>query len=260
MVGSAAVFGGGGPASAATSAQSRTVQASAAAAMKLVFSSSFTGTKPNTKIWATCYWGAPKAGCTNFGNGAKEKQWYLASQDRVSNGTLLLVAQNKPTAGLDANGKPKTYTCRSGMVTTDPSFHFRYGLVQITAQIPYNTGLWAGLWLAASNHRWPPEIDVLEHWHFDKQAKVYLHPASGPRQGGPIYTPGNLSRGWHNFRLNWTKTSLTWSIDGIKVFSTTTNIPQQSMYLIATLADDVIGPGACTGTLAIKSVKVWQQA
>jgi beta-glucanase (GH16 family) len=254
-VGSVAVVGGGA-ANAASGAQS---SPSLPATTKLVFSSSFTGTKVNPKIWATCYWGA-KGGCTNFGNGAKEKEWYLPSQVRVSNGTLLLVAQHKATAGLDANGRPKTYSCRSGMVTTDPGFHFRYGLIQVTAQIPYNTGLWAGLWLAASNHRWPPEIDLLEHWHFDKQAKVYLHPVSGVRQGGPVYTPGNLSRGWHNFRLNWTKTSLTWSIDGITVFKTTTDIPQQSMYLIATLADDQLTTGSCNGTLAIKSVKVWQQS
>jgi beta-glucanase (GH16 family) len=258
-VGSAAVAGGGS-ASAASAAQSRPAQASLTAGMRLAFSSSFTGTKVNTKIWATCYWGASKAGCTNFGNGTKEKEWYLASQDRVSNGTLLLVAQHKATAGLDPNGKPKTYACRSGMVTTDPGFHFKYGMVQVTAQIPYNTGLWAGLWLAAANHNWPPEIDVLEHWHFDKQAKVYLHPVTGARQGGPVYTPGNLSRGWHNFRLYWTKTRLTWSIDGITVFTTTTDIPQQSMYLIATLADDQTTAGSCTGTLAIKSVKVWQQS
>ncbi len=256
-VASAAVLGGG-PARATATAQPRPALASLTAGMRLAFSPSFGGTRLNTKIWGTCFWWAPKAGCTNFGNGAEEKQWYLAAEDQVRTGTLLLVAQHKPTAGLTASGQRTTYTCRSGMVTTDPGFHFKYGLVQITARIPYNTGLWPGLWLAAANHKWPPEIDILEHWHFDKQAKVYLHPATGPRQGGPVYTPGNLSRGWHNFRLNWTKSRLTWSIDGIQVFTTTKNIPQQPMYLVVTLADDSTVAGSCTGTLAIKSVKVWE--
>lgn len=233
---------------------------------KLTFSSNFTGSVVNTKVWATCYWWVkPGQGCTNYGTGS-ELEWYQPSQIEVKDGILHLLAERTKTAGLDSKGNPKTYACRSGMVTTAPSFNFKYGLVQITARIPYNKELWPALWLVASNHKWPPEVDILEHWNTDLNAKIYLHPKTGARQGGPIYTPGNLSKGWHTFRLYWTKTQLTWFIDGVQVFTTKTGIPQQDMYLIMNIADTAAGtsaglgtgPGICTGNMAIKSVKVWQ--
>jgi beta-glucanase (GH16 family) len=227
------------------------------AGWKLTFNGSFPGTKLNTKTWATCFWWST-GGCTNYGNDNQDKEWYQPSQVQVSGGALHLVAQHVATTGQTAKGAPATYSCRSGMVTSYPGFSFEYGYVQIVARIPYNTGLWPAFWLAAADRGWPPEIDILEHWNLDQQARVYLHPTAGPRQGGPVDTPANLSQGWHTISLSWTKTSLTWYIDGVSVFTTTTNIPRQAMYLVANLADVSTGAGSCTGQMLVQSVKVWQ--
>jgi beta-glucanase (GH16 family) len=220
----------------------------------MTLDATFSGTKLNTKLWATCYWWSLN-GCTN--NPKLEKEWYLPSQVKVSDGALHLVAKQKATYGKNSKGKPETYSCRSGMVTSAPGFNFKYGLVQVVAQIPYGPGLWPALWLAASNHQWPPEIDILEHWNSQPQAKVYVHPVGAHYFGGAVFTPGNLSKGWHTFRLLWNKTSMTWYIDGVKVYSTKSHVPQQAMYFIANLADTTAKAGACTGSMAIKSVKVW---
>jgi beta-glucanase (GH16 family) len=222
---------------------------------KLEFNSNFTGNELDKSIWGTCYPWAPN-GCTNFGND-NEKEWYQASQVQMKNGILNLIAQRAPTSGYNARNAPKEYACRSGMVTTDPGFHFVYGYVQVIARIPYGAGLWAALWLAAANRKWPPEIDILEHWASDADAKVYLHPKVGTVHGGPVNTP-DISKGWHSFTLYWTKSRVAWGIDGRQVFTITKGIPQQSMYLIANLADTNSRPGNCSGTMLIKSVKVWQ--
>lgn len=229
------------------------------ASWNLTFSSSFAGTQLDTKTWATCFpWALPQAGgCANYGNSGQNKEWYLPSQVQVSGGVLHLVAQAEPTAGLTQQGTAKEYACRSGMVTTFPSFQFEYGYVQVIAKIPFGKGLWPALWLAAANEQWPPEIDLLEHWGTDDYGKVYLHPAAGPRQGGPKSMPG-LANGWHTFTLSWTQSRLTWYYDDTQVFSTTTGIPQQPMYLLANLADFDTSPGGCSGQFLIKSVKVWQ--
>jgi len=251
--------GGAAPAKAAVLTAAAAPPASVPKGWKLTFSSNFSGTKLNSKVWATCFWwAAPGAGCTNYGNGTEDKEWYQPSQVQLSGGVLRLAAQHKATAGRTSKGKPQVYSCRSGMVTTDPGFRFEYGLVQVTARIPYNTGLWSGIWLAAASHKWPPETDLLEHWNSEQQAKVYLHPTTGARQGGPVFTPGNLSQGWHTLRLYWTKSLLAWYIDGVPVFTTTTRIPQQAMYLIMNLADISTAAGSCNGTMLVKSVKVWQ--
>ena len=226
---------------------------------KLAFDSNFSGPTLDTSVWATCYWFASTgSGCTNTGNNNEEKEWYQASQDQLNGGVLDLVAKHEPTDGTSAKGKPEVYTCRSGMVTTEPSFNFEYGYVQMVARLPYNNGLWPAFWLAASNKKWPPEIDIFEHWDSETNTGAYLHPLNGVRQGGRVQSMSNLSKGWHTFTLSWTKNKLTWYIDNYQVFSTTTQIPRQDMYLIANVADTSTAATACTGTMQIKSIKVWQ--
>lgn len=223
------------------------------------FASDFSGSRLNTKIWGTCYpWAHAQAGCSNFGN--KEYEWYLPSQVRVSGGVLHLIAQRIPTVGQDARAAPKQYSCRSGMVTTYPGFRFRYGYVQMVAKVPGEPGLWPALWLAAANLRWPPEMDMLEHYGApDVRTNVAFHPA-----GAPAVTKfldiANLNSGWHTFGLSWTSSRLVWFIDGRAVLTISHHIPHQPMYLIANLA--VYQPPAasqgCQGTMLIRSIKVWQ--
>lgn len=225
--------------------------------MTLKFDGTFPGTQLNTEAWGTCYpWASD--GCTNYGNTEDpDLEWYQAPQDQVSGGVLHLIAQRVPTSGLDKQGAAKEYACRSGMVSSFPSLRFTYGYVQVTADIPFGKGLWPAFWLAAANEKWPPEVDILEHWGSEPSGAVYLHPLSGARQGGAVSMP-NLSAGWHTFGLSWTKTTLTWYYDGTQVMTTSAGVPQQEMYFIANLADDNTSPGACSGSLLIKSVQVWQ--
>jgi beta-glucanase (GH16 family) len=225
------------------------------------FVGNFSGTRLNTSVWSTCYpWAAASSGCTNFGN--HEYEWYVPSQAQVSGGVLNLVAQRAPTSGETARGTPKEYSCRSGMVTTYPSFRFTYGYVQIVARIPNGTGLWPALWLAAADLKWPPEIDMLEHWGTAANARVGLHPSGAIHNFSYAVKPvtANLSAGWHTFALSWTASSLRWFIDGKEMLFLDKSIPQQPMYLIANLADYSApkSDSGCSGTLAIKSVEVWQ--
>jgi beta-glucanase (GH16 family) len=67
-----------------------------------------------------------------------------------------------------------------------------------------------------------------------------------------------LSAGWHTFGFYWTNTRLAWYYDGKQVFSASTGVPQQDMYFIANLAVDNASTGGCSGSLLIKSVKIWQ--
>jgi beta-glucanase (GH16 family) len=88
--------------------------------------------------------------------------------------------------------------------------------------------------------------------------KVYDHTIGTKYLGGAVPTPGNMSAGFHTYSLLWTKSRVTWYIDGVQVFTTSSYVPQQSMYFIANVADDSTAAGACNGTMQIQSVKVWQ--
>ncbi|HEY6497323.1 MAG TPA: glycoside hydrolase family 16 protein [Trebonia sp.] len=229
------------------------------AGWKLAFDPSFSGSSLSTGTWSTCYDESDgSAGCTN--NPSVENEWYLPSQVSVSGGTLNLTAKQETTQGTSG-----TYGCRSGMVTSEPSFNFTYGLIQITAKIPYGPGLWPALWLEPSNGDWPPELDILEHWYSDQDYKVYEHYTNATDYlGGPVPTPVNLSAGYNTFSMLWTSSRVTWYLDGTQVYTTTSYVPQQAMYFIANVADrnptngtTALVPGACTGTMSISSVKVW---
>jgi beta-glucanase (GH16 family) len=226
---------------------------------RLRFDAQFTGSQLDTSIWATCYpWADAPSGCTNFGN--SEYEWYLPSQDRVTDGALRLVAQRILTPGRTSDGTQKEYFCRSGMVTSYTSFNFKYGYLQIVAKIPSGYGLWPALWLAPTNLRSPTdEIDIIEHWGppFEHTA-AYLHPLRGTRISAPL-APG--FSGWHTFGLFWTRSQLVWFVDGHAILSTQQHVPRQPMYFIANLADyrsAQTGRG-CDGTLLIRSVSIWQR-
>jgi beta-glucanase (GH16 family) len=224
---------------------------------KLTFSAGFSGTSLNAEIWDECYpWAASPRGCTNKGN-PSELEWYLPSQVEVKDGALFLVARRTPTDGYDANGHPKVYGCRSGMVTTYPGMRIKYGFVQVIARIPFGKGLWPAIWLAPADWSWPPEIDVIEHWSTSPDSRATLHPQSGPQQHAAVSFP-NADRGWHSFTLYWTQSRLTIYYDSKQVLTTTKGVPQQAMYLLLDLADTNDSPGGCSGTMLVKSVNVWE--
>ena len=235
------------------------------AGWKLAFDPGFSGSTLSS-TWSTCYdWAtSASAGCTN--NPSTEKEWYVPSQVQVSGGVLNLTAKQEATQGQSSSGAAQTYACRSGMVTSKPGFSFTYGLISVTAKIPYGPGLWPALWLAATNDQWPPELDIMEHWYSEQDYKIYDHTVGTSYLGGPVPTPVNLSAGFHTYSLLWTKDRVTWYLDGVQKFTTTDHVPQQAMYFIANVADRIpdgvtstsIAPGDCAGTMQIQSVKVWQ--
>jgi beta-glucanase (GH16 family) len=229
--------------------------------MRLVFNATFDGSGLNRSIWDTCFpWFADQAaGCTNFGD--QEADWYLPSQVQVSGGELHLIAQPLATPGFNQSGSSETYNCRSGMVTTYPGFSFQYGYIQIVAQAAGGQDLWSAFWLAATDLKWPPEIDVIENWAPPLDtANMFFHPIGANVVGMHVPSPDVLPSGWHVYSLNWTPSGITWFLDGREFFAVQQNIPAQPMYFLANLARYTVGAddAPCNGTLNIQSVKVWQ--
>lgn len=233
-----------------------------AGGMKLVFHQEFTGSL-DSSVWDTCYpWAASGSGCTNYSN--PENEWYSSSQVQVTGGALHLIAQPEAIEGTTQSGQPEQYACRSGMITSYPGFQFEYGYVSIVAQLPFGEDLWSGLWLAAANLQWPPEVDILESYgppiNF---ASTIYHPVNAPQAGSHLSSAqyASLSSGWHTFSLLWTPQELIWYVDYTPVMTITANVPHQAMYLIANLADYTgagIGADSCNGQLLVRSINVWQ--
>jgi beta-glucanase (GH16 family) len=220
------------------------------------FSASFYGLHLNTKVWDTCYPADSQSGCTNFGN--KEYEWYVPGRVRLSKGVLSLSTRRVATKGKAADGKPKEYGCRSGMITSYPGFRFTYGFVQVVAKVPHKAGLWPALWLAAADLKFPPEIDMIEAWSGAKtETAAFLHPVGAPQDRGLI--PESLTTNWQTYSLSWTKSRLTFYVGSKKVLTVTKRIPHQAMYFVANVAEYTKPEkGDCYGGMQIRSVKVWK--
>ncbi len=229
------------------------------------FDATFTGSSLDTHVWNTCYWyAAPGKGCGHPGV-YNEDEWYLPSQDVVSDGALNLVASPITTTGTNAQGQTQVLPCRSGMVTTDPYFDFTYGYLQVVARIPKGRNTWPALWMLPANHSTVlPEIDIMEVVGTPTSAPAMaFHPATGSQSTLTAKT-ADLSSGWHTFGLNWEPGSLTWFIDGKAVFTATNEVPDQPMYFLANLAitsefQPLQLPASCSATMSIRSVEVWQK-
>lgn len=234
--------------------------------MHLVFNGTFGGTTLDTQVWNTCYWySTGDAGCGHFGS-YHENEWYLPSQDLVSNGVLNLVTSPTRTTGFDEHGEPEVFPCRSGMITTDPSFDFTYGYVQVVARMPKGENTWPALWMLPADHSADlPEIDIMEIVGADtSRPAMSFHPVVGPQYRIAAST-ADLSSGWHTFGLDWEPGSITWYIDGTSVFTVNAkSVPSQPMYF---LANDAVTdmfrplqlPSSCSATMSIRSVQIWQK-
>jgi beta-glucanase (GH16 family) len=189
-----------------------------------------------------------------------EISFYAADDVFIRDGAMIVRAQNRPMGG-------RSYT--SGQAST--RFDFQYGRVEIRAKMPKGQGFWPALWMLPSDGStsgWLPEIDIYESINNEGRyfGNHHFPTGSGQSQLGPI--PVNTdTTAWHVYGFDWTPDSLTWTLDGQPVVSTT-NVAasnQHRMFLLITFALGGSWPGPPDGStpwpseMQIDYVKVMQQ-
>jgi len=235
---------------------------------QLAFGDEFDQPVVDTHKWDTCFYfvdnidGAP--GCTQDGLANVFRADDVLPQ---ADGTLLLRAQKR--SGL-AYGRPYTYT--TGMLSSFGHYSFQYGYAEIRLKATKGRGLWDAFWLMPASKKWTAEIDVLEILgHETNVVHTTLHYTSSKGDvqftGQPFAAPVDLAKDFHTYAINWTKDSLTWYVDGVETARQTEHIPQEPMYLIATMAvgDAASWSGAPDATtslpshIAIDYIRVYQR-
>jgi beta-glucanase (GH16 family) len=201
-----------------------------------------------------------------------ELELYQPANVTVNNGILSLTAQKQ-----DVTVSGQTFHYTSGMISTGPAdgnsspkFSFQYGYMEMRAWIPAGKGLWPAFWTLAADGSYPPEIDVFEI--LGDQTAVdnmnYHYPNGSSDEGadtGSTWNGPDFSTGWHTFAVDWEPGSLTWYVDGVARFQTTSNVTSKPQYLIANLAVGGSWPGNPDATtpfpsaLQIDYIRVWQK-
>lgn len=103
----------------------------------------------------------------------EELQWYQADNATVSNGCMVIegrverVKNPNYVAGSSdwrTNREFAEYT--SSCMTTQQSYSFKYGRMEVRAKLPVTSGSWPAIWTLGNQWEWPMngEIDLMEFY------------------------------------------------------------------------------------------------
>jgi beta-glucanase (GH16 family)/regulation of enolase protein 1 (concanavalin A-like superfamily) len=181
----------------------------------------------------------------------------IVADPNATDGKALAITAIKESDG--------SYT--SARIKTQGLENWTYGRFEARAKLPYGQGMWPAFWMLGSNIGsvgWPNsgEIDVMENIGREPST---VHGS----MHGPGYSGGNALTGsytlpngeqfkdaYHVFDVDWTPTSVTFSVDGqVYETETTANLPQgttwvfnHSFFVLLNLAVGGNWPGNPDGT------------
>jgi beta-glucanase (GH16 family) len=205
----------------------------AIAKWKLTWSDEFNGKTIDKKKWDVL---------DSFrGNPPGEVQGYMAHNVKVKKGKLILSARRE-NANVKYYGKPYTVAYTSGRVESRFKFSQKYGRFAVKAKLPRGRGLWPAIWLMPNNDKkycWPHggEIDIMENIGNDMHASytTYHYGTKCNNQDGFVDSVHHgratkwinngfdLSKGYHEYSVEWDKKSIKWYVDKKCVFTMQNN-------------------------------------
>lgn len=199
--------------------------------------------------------GAYDGCCRGFGN-----QSWLPDNVFESGGQLHII-----TKAQQSDGHPYT----SGAITTESTFQFTYGRIDIRAKLPRTSGLWPTFWLlnepnAQGIYVQYYEIDFMEAWMGNPyQVNAFFH--YDATQVTCSATGTDFTARFHTYTLIWNPGKLEWQIDGITKCVSTVHVPDVPMYLILNTAIDGVDQSTNNTTrlpqsLDIDYVRIWKSA
>lgn len=178
-----------------------------------------------------------------WGGGNNERQCYTRSRRNaaVADGQLVITARRERVsgaalpAGQRSGGTPADVTrdYSSARLTTRGRASWRYGRIEIRAQLPQGQGSWPAIWMLPDRDdygRWAAsgEIDILEAVNLGvacaacpdgREATILgtLHFGGewpNNRQSGDEMAWPPVLTGFHVYAIEWQADRITWLIDG----------------------------------------------
>ena len=216
----------------------------------MIFDDEFNGSSLNTGYWSSGLWGM------NGPVGSYDLDCHQPSQVTEGGGELDLNAIAQTSTCTTASGTV-TEPYDSGIVSTNGTFQFAYGVIEARAWLPGSSVVtdWPGIWAVAQQAN-GGELDVMEG--LSGQACWHYHNPYGDRPGA--CPPGKWTGGWHTFAADWEPGKVTWYYDGVPVGSDTNGIATSPEYLVLDILVDKTygGPIQTPATLRLDYVRVWQ--
>lgn len=179
-----------------------------------VWSDEFNGTSIDLSKWTF----DTGHGGSNPGWGNNELEYYTDRTNNayVAGGMLHIRAQIEVT-----NSSEGTFRYTSARMKTQGLFNKKYGRIEWRAKLPAGTGMWPAIWALGSNivsSPWPDcgEIDVVENNGANTGfVQGSLHSTAGDPTAVYNFTGGDSVTNFHVYDLDWTNSTVVWSVDGV---------------------------------------------
>jgi len=156
-----------------------------------------------------------------FGGGNGELQLYTDREAnvRVENGQLVLEARRDQP---NVQGTVREYS--SGRVRTKHRGDWRYGRIEVRAQLPRGRGMWPAIWMLPTDETYggwaaSGEIDIMELvGHEPAKVLGTLHyggvwPENEHAGGTYELEQGAFSDDFHTFAIEWERDEIRWFVD-----------------------------------------------
>jgi Glycosyl hydrolases family 16 len=220
---------------------------------ELTFSDEFDGEKLDTKKWLTNYFWGEKLLKDRYSVESDLQAYTEKENFEIRNSILRINTKPQRTTGKvwsAANGfSTKEFSYTSGLINSGNSFRQKFGV--FTAKIKLgNPSAKNAFWMLAD--KITPHIDICR----TSKGKVWFD--YFPTKGNASKTSigSRYSNEYFIYTLEWTAGKLVWKINNTEVFSQTSDVPQEPMYVL--LAGGLDKPITGMTTMEIDWIRVYK--
>lgn len=220
---------------------------------ELVFADEFKGGKLDGSKWMTgYYWGKKTAGVTY--SLADERQKFDDGNIKVGNGLTIATRAGK-AEGVAWNAQvgfvKAQFDATAALVNTGDGFRQKFGKYEFKVKVTgAKSPVTDNIWLRSDNNL---EVNVAT---FGVGKNVVM--GVSHRGLNKLGSVGDVNYGsdYYIYALEWTQDKLTWSVNGVEVYSTKANVPQEPMYI--GISSNVVGEGdIANADMSVAWVKVY---
>ena len=220
---------------------------------EITFSDEFDGDKPDTKTWLTNYFWGDRLLKDRYSVESDLQAFTEKENFEIRNSVLKIITKPQKVTGKvwsAANGfSTKEFNYTSGILNSANSFRQKYGI--FTAKIKLgDPNAKCAFWMLAD--KITPHIDICR----TSKGKVWFDYFS-PKGGSSKTSVGSrYANNFFIYSLEWTPDKLVWKINETEVFTQTSDIPQEPMYI--NLAGGLDKPISGMTSMEIDWVRVYQ--
>jgi len=219
----------------------------------LTFSDEFEGEKLDTKKWLTNYYWGEKLLKDRYSVESDLQAFTENENFEIRNSILKITTKPQKVTGKvwsATNGfSTKEFSYTSGLINTGTSFRQKYGTFKAKVKLG-DANAKSAFWMLAD--KITPHIDICR----TSKGKVWTD--YFPVKGGVNKTSigSRYANDFFIFTLEWTSDKLVWKINDTLVFTQTSDVPQEPMYVL--LAGGTDKPINGMTSMEIDWVRVYQ--